>query len=164
MSQVDTVGKARRAIEVVPSDTIDIPNPAFRRFTSTTTAGTGVTTLIDVSSTFETDEANGALAIGDIIYVIGTPNTIHTVVSIDSQTKLTITGTAASGAEYRVYEAGKNNGCTLIVTTSTALSIETVGGDAINFTSAVPEQFPLQVIRVNDTGTTLTGNCTALFF
>ena len=70
----------------------------------------------------------------------------------------------ASGAEYRVYEAGKNNGCTLIVTASTSFSIETIGGDTINFTAPVPEQFPLQVIRVNDTGSTLTGPCTALFF
>tara|TARA_Y100000592_G_scaffold95661_1_gene162676 strand:- start:4455 stop:4949 length:495 start_codon:yes stop_codon:yes gene_type:complete len=164
MSQVDTIGKARRAIEVVPSDTINIPHPAFRRFTSTTTAGTGAATLVDSSATFETDEANGALAIGDIIYVIGAPNTIHEVVSIDSQTQLTITGTAASGAEYRVYEAGKNNGCTLIVTIASALSVETLGGDVVNFTASVPEQFPLQVVRVNDTGSTITGKCTALFF
>ena len=68
MSQVDSVGKARRAIEVVPSDTINIPNPAFRRFTSTTSVGTGAATLVDSSATFETDEANGALAVGDIIY------------------------------------------------------------------------------------------------
>ena len=134
------------AIAVIPSDTVDIPNPSAVAVVSTTD-GSALDKLIDSTVNFTT---NG-VKVGDIIYsgVIAA-----TVTAIDSATQLSIapTATIASSAAYTIYSQADNpsGGCVLYCGATGNINVLTAAGQTVTFTAVPTGAFmPVQVKRVN---------------
>lgn len=165
-----------RVIRVVPSDTIDIPNPSALSISSAAT-GLSANQLVDAAQDFTA--TSNPVAIGDIVFNT-TDNTIATITSIDSATTLNISANIMAPAEnYSIYRKDRNTGC-LIYVTGIDRNNQTVagisgGGDAFSFNlapvysgsanSAGNVVLPFQVKRIDSTGTLLSaiGNIYALF-
>lgn len=155
--------QASSAIAVVPSDTIDIPNPAAVVASGTTTsAGTGPTdNLIDTNATF----TDGSVSIGNIVHDTRV-GVIDTVAAIVDDNKLTLTnGTnIGSGSTYNIYDHTAKAQPSLYVGVTGDVSVEMAGtGSAITY-KGVPAgaTLPINVTRVNSTNTTAT-DIVALF-
>ena len=96
-----------QAIDVIPNDDINIPEPGS--YTSGTNIGAG-NTLTDGSATFISGESNDAktgyynkVSNGDVVYEPST-GTIAIIVSIDSETSLTLgSPLTGAGAAYDIY-------------------------------------------------------------
>ena len=143
--------QTERANLVVPSDTIDIPDPGLAITSSTDTAGTS-SKLTDTSKNFNTLNVK----VGDIIHNT-TDDTIATVTAIDSDTVLSISANImASSDAYTIFSVpDKASGCVLYVGTAGNVSVITRGGDEVLFTAKPAGTFvPVQVTRVKATGTT----------
>ena len=141
-----------RALGVIPSDTINIPNVA-----AVATAGTSTAPAAANNSLKDTSKDFIALNVkaGDIIV---TPTDIRTVTSVAAADALIIsTGTSIpSGTAYTIYSQVDNpsNGCTLYVGLAGNLKVLTVGGDEIQFTGVPTGSFlPVHVLKVFATGT-----------
>lgn len=143
--------QASRAIAVIPSDTVDIPNPATLAISSTTT-GTAAGKLIDSAGDF----INRGVRIGDIIY---SGAIAATVTAVDSATQLSVSTTVGAAAAYKLYASRdmQNNGCVLYigdVSGGVKTTLITAGGDEVTFRGFTAGSFvPVQVKRVKDTGT-----------
>ena len=152
--------QASRAIAVIPSDTVNIPNPATLAISSTTTGGVA-NKLVDAAGDF----VNRGVKIGDIIYNY-TSSYAATVTSVDSATQLGITGAGmAPGRDYYLYASHDtpNNGCVLYVGVAGDVKVTTAGGDDVTFTGILAGSFiPVQVVKTFDTLTTAT-NIVALW-
>jgi len=143
-----------RALQVIPSNTINIPSPASEVTSgaaSATATSPNLDRLTDSSGNFETK----GVSVGDVVYVLhaATANQITTVASVDSETQLTLSDDVSfvSGDSYRIFRAGENNGCILYIgnATSTTLRVLTAGGDDITLTGVVAGSYtPVQVLRV----------------
>ena len=136
--------QAGRALAVIPSDTVDIPNIAA---VTTTGASTSSSTLklIDDDGDFIVKEVK----VNDIVYA-GTVAAI--VTAIDSATTLSVSVTVPISTAYTIYSQKDNpqNGCVLYVGGAGNLSVTTVGGDTVQFIGLAAGQFvPVQVLRVN---------------
>ena len=143
--------QAYRALKVLPSDTVDIPNPATLAISSTTT-GTAALKLIDSAGDF----INKGIKIGDIVYD-NTANKTMEVTAVDSATQLSVSVALLSGASYKIYASQdtKNLGCVLYVGTAGDLLVNTAGGDTIEFIGVLAGSFiPVQVTRLFRTGQT----------
>jgi len=143
--------QAYRALKVLPSDTVDIPNPAMLAISSTTTSN-APTKLIDTTQNFITK----GIKEGDIVYNTSTGLCME-VTAVDSSDTLTVTGTLASAANYEIYASvdTPNNGCVLYVGTAGDLKVITAGGDTVEFIGVLAGSFiPVQVTRVFRTGQT----------
>ena len=143
--------QAYRALKVLPSDTVDIPNPAMLAISSTTTSN-APTKLIDTTQNFITK----GIKEGDIVYNTSTGLSME-VTAVDSSDTLTVTGTVASAANYEIYASvdTPNNGCVLYVGTAGDLKVITAGGDTVEFIGVLAGSFiPVQVTRVFRTGQT----------
>ena len=141
-----------RALGVIPSDTINIPNVA-----AVTTTGTATSPAATNNSLKDTSKDFIALnvKVGDIVV---TATDIRTVTSVAAADALVIsTGTSiASGTAYTIYSQVDNpsNGCTLYVGLAGNLKVLTVGGDEIQFTGVPTGSFlPVHVLKVFETGT-----------
>lgn len=150
-----TALQAKRAITVIPSDTIDIPL-AGAYLSGVADVNAVADKLVDAAATFETS----GVSVGDIIYD-DTGGLIATVVSVDSETELTVSLAGmfvpGTGDVYSIYSPGNNNGATLYVGGAGDLTVITMGGDQVTFTAAPAGAFlPIQVTRVLSTGTTAT--------
>lgn len=134
--------QASRALEVLLSDTIDIPNPAMLAVDSTTT-GSGVAKLIDS----EGDFINKGIKAGDIIYSQG--NVLSEVFSVDSATELTVTVAIGPSRTYKIYsQVTPQNGCILYVGLTGDLKVNTAAGDTVTFKDVQAGSFiPVQVTR-----------------
>ena len=136
--------QAYRALDVIPSDTVNIPNPAMLSVSSITTSN-APGKLIDTSQDFTT---NG-VKVGDIIYAA---NAAGTVIAIDSATQLSVgLFVIATSVAYNIYNASDapNNGCVLYSGVAQDISVETVGGDLVIFKGIQAGSFiPVQVLRV----------------
>tara|TARA_Y100000592_G_scaffold95661_1_gene162678 strand:- start:5499 stop:6005 length:507 start_codon:yes stop_codon:yes gene_type:complete len=158
MSQTNTIGRLTRAIQVIPSDSVEIPHPAYKVMTSTTTS-TAATSLIDNTVNFQTMYSNNEFAIGDIIY--DTTNADAAIIeSIDGPNTLGVSPFAiASGATYTIYKAGKNNGCILLLPTMSRIRVCAVGAPdeslKWNINPGSSRAFPLQVTKVFNRDTTI---------
>lgn len=143
--------QAGRAIPVVPSDTIDIANPASRIISSAATATTA-NKLVDSAGAFTTTYP---VAIGDII-INTTDNTTATVTAIDSATTLSISANIMADTEtYEIFRK-KGDGYNLYIGGAGNISV-VVGGDTRVFTGIIGGTFfPVHVTRVNSTLTTCT--------
>lgn len=144
--------QASRAISVIPSDTVDIPNPGSLAISSTTTGG-AVSKLIDTNQDFV---ASG-IKIGDIIY---SGAIAATVTAVDSATQLSVSTTVGAAAAYKLYASRDmpNNGAVLYVGGAGDVELITAGGDDLVFTGVPAGSFmPIQVTRVKATSTTATG-------
>ena len=146
--------QASRAIAVIPSDTVDIPNPGTLAISSTTTGG-AVSKLIDANQDFV---ASG-IKVGDIIY---SGAIAATVTAVDSATQLSVSTTISTATAYKLYASRDmpNNGCVLYigdVAAGTRLDIVTAGGDEVLMEGFAAGTFvPVQVTRVKDTATDVT--------
>jgi len=142
--------QASRALEVIPSDTVDIPNPAMLAISSTTT-GAAALKLIDSAGDF----INNRVKIGDIIYG-GT--VAAKVTAVDSATQLSVSTAVPATTAYKLYSNdAPNNGCVLYigdVSGGVKTRVITAGGDEVTFIGFTAGSFvPVQVKRVKDTGT-----------
>ncbi len=139
--------QASRALEVIPSDTVDIPNPAMLAISSTTT-GAAAGKLIDSAGDF----INKRVKIGDIVYS-GVKSA--TVTAVDSATQLSVSTGITSGAAYKLFSNDTpNNGCVLYVGAAGDLKVTTAGGDDVTFTGILAGSFiPIQVLKVFSTPT-----------
>jgi len=144
-----------RAIKVIPSDTVDIPNPAGLGETGTTD-NIGTNQLRDSSANFTTN------LLGAIV-VNTTTNAIANVVGFGNSTILTLDANifATSGDGYAIYNSDNNQGCSIYISAQqpNKLTVLTVGGDIEMFNSCGDSQasmiLPVNVLRVFYTGTDL---------
>jgi hypothetical protein len=136
--------QAGRALAVIPSDTVDIPNIAAVTTTGTSDAEATLK-LIDAAGDF----LNKRVAIGDIIYA-GT--VAATVTAIDSATVLSTSATIPTLTAYTIYSQANNpqNGCVLYCGGEGTISVVTAGGDTVELVGVPAGLFiPVQVLRVN---------------
>ena len=142
--------QARRALAVITSDTIDIPNPAATAATGTAAAPTGAQ-LVGTGTNFLT-----TVKVGDIIYA-GT--IVATVDAVVSDTVLTTSTAITAGLTYTIYSQTDNpsNGCVLFAGGAGDIELITVDDDTVLFKGIVAGQFlPVQVKRVKAANTTAT--------
>ena len=151
--------QAGRALAVIPSDTVDIPNIAAVTTTGTSTSEATLK-LIDAAGDFIVKEVK----VNDIVYA-GTVAAI--VTAIDNATTLSVSVAVPISTAYTIYSQKDNpqNGCVLYVGGAGNLSVTTVGGDTVQFTGLAAGQFvPVQVLRVNLTvGTPAASSIIALW-
>lgn len=151
-----------RAINVIPSDTVNIPNPAGLGLTGVADS-TEANKLI-VSNEIFTTNLLGAIVVNTattgIANVIGFESTKILVLDADIFTN--------PGHEFSIYNSDNNQGCALYITAQTPndLRVLTVGGDVITFKACGDVNasmiLPVNVLRVLSTGTGLT-NLVALW-
>lgn len=147
-----------RSLRAHPSDNADIAFPGAINSTGTNTTATALK-LINSAAKFITNP----VYIGDVIHN-DTAGTAATVVSVDSETQLTLNADifTTTAQSYTVYsmsaQAGIGNaGCCLYVGGTGNVSVITIGGDTITF-NGVPAgtTLPIQVRRLRSTSTTAT--------
>jgi|TARA_R110000822_G_scaffold28198_7_gene83941 hypothetical protein len=146
--------QAYRAIPVIPSDVVNIPNPAAGQITGTTTATT-TNKLVNSAAKFLTSVPPGELIRVGFTVVNTTDNTTATVSAVDSETTLSLSADImASGESYIIYGEATSEGCVLYCGTAGNINVVTAGGDQITFSGVNTGAFvPVQVLRVNSTGT-----------
>jgi hypothetical protein len=145
------------AIRVIPSDSINIPKPGSVVGGNSSTNGT---TLTDATASFKSNFISG----GDVVYV---GSEIHEILSVDSETVITLKTAVVAAAPY-AYKIFKGNGgdlkqgydgYSLFVGTTGDVVVLTPGAgqDEVTLVNIANASFiPLQVIRVLNTGTTAT--------
>ena len=146
-----------RSLRAHPSDNADIAYPSVAESGTNTTATS--LKLIDSAATFITQNVKT----GDVVHN-DTDGTAATVVTVDSQTQLTLNADifTATGKVFTVYaqspQSGMGNpGCFLYVGGTGSVSVVTIGGDTITF-AGVPAgtTLPIQVLKLRSTSTTAT--------
>ena len=146
-----------RALRAHPSDNADIAYPNVIEAGTNTTAT--ASKLIDSAGLFITNNVKT----GDVVHN-DTAGTAATVVSVDSETQLTLNANifTTTAQAYVVYNMSSqtsmgNPGCFLYVGGTGNVSVVTIGGDIITF-NGVPAgtTLPIQVIKLRSTGTTAT--------
>lgn len=146
-----------RSLRAHPSDNADISYPTVIETGTVTTVTSSK--LIDSAGLFITNN----IKTGDIVHN-DTSSTAATVVSVDSETQLTLNANifTATSQAYVVYQASPqtglgNPGAFLYVGGTGNVSVVTIGGDIITF-NGVPAgtTLPIQVLRLRSSGTTAT--------
>tara|TARA_A100000172_G_C3019388_1_gene102614 strand:+ start:379 stop:918 length:540 start_codon:yes stop_codon:yes gene_type:complete len=166
-----------KAIDVVPSDTINIPEPGSYATGTNAQIGAG-TSIIDLTANFQGVSNPGntgfsnKVAVGDVVYVTDAAGVItaRTVTAVVSNTQLTVSGIVSGnpgtyaiyksngGAQtqpvaghegYSLYVGGTGSGNLSVVPASSTDTVVLKGVSAGAF-------IPLQVTRVNSTGTDVT--------
>jgi len=146
-----------RSLRAHPSDNADIayPNQIAGGTNTTSTAFK----LINSAALYVTKNVKT----GDVVHN-DTAGTAATVVSVDSETQLTLNANifTSTGQAYAVYAMSSqtsmgNPGCFLYVGGTGNVSVVTIGGDIITF-NGVPAgtTLPIQVVKLRSTGTTAT--------
>ena len=146
---------------VVPSNTINIPQPGI--LTTGTNSSGGSNNLTDAGQDFtpSVTNANGYNVTGGVVYQSyagAFPSAINTVSRVNSATILQMSGSTAAGA-YNIYSPNQDGktSFTLFVGTGGALStlrVLTAAGDDVTLVNVPDSSFiPLQVVRVFATGT-----------
>ncbi len=159
-----------KAIDVIKSDTINIPQPgSYITGTNSASAGTIITdssaNFLGVSNSGNTGYSN-KVAVGDVLYTSGS---IVTVTAITDNNNLTVSTSVTGGAIYALYKS--NGGAqTQPVAGHEGYSLY-IGGAGSGNLSVVPAAstdtvflkgiaagsfIPLQVVRVNSTETDVT--------
>jgi hypothetical protein len=146
-----------RALRAHPSDNANIAYPAV--VTSGTNTSAVAFKLVNSAATFITNNVRT----GDIVHN-DTAGTAATVVSVDSQTQLTLNADifTTTAQAYVVYpdspQSGMGNpGAFLYVGGTGNVSVVTIGNDIITF-NGVPAgtTLPIQVLKLRSTSTTAT--------
>jgi hypothetical protein len=141
-----------------PSDNANLAYPGAVNSTGTNTTATALK-LINSAATFITNPVFP----GDIVHN-DTASTSATVVSVDSETQLTLNADifTSTAQTYIVYSASAqaglgNTGAFLYVGGTGNVSVITIGGDTITF-NGVPAgtTLPIQVLKLRAAGTTAT--------
>jgi len=144
-----------KAIDVIPSDTINIPEPGSVVSGNSSTNGI---TLTDASATFLADSISG----GDVVY---TGTEIHEILSVDNGQTITLKTAVGVAAPYpyKIYKGNGGelkegqDGYSLFVGTAGDLAVLPVGTGQDNVilkNVANNSYVPLQVQRVLASGTT----------
>jgi hypothetical protein len=142
-----------RALIVVPSDSIGIPNIASK-VTSGSATATTANKLVDSAKTF----ISSGVKIGDIIYNT-TDNTVAKVTALDSETTLSVSANIfATGEGYSIFGEEEKNGCIFMTgnhgSASMAVRVLTAGNDDVILDGLkAGEVFPIQVKKIFATGT-----------
>jgi hypothetical protein len=144
-----------RAINVIPSDTVNIPNPAGLGMTGTADSS-GTDKLRDSTNPFTTNLLGG-------IVINTTDNTIANIIGfVDSGQLILDADIFTAGTEsYAIYNSDNNQGCALYIQAQQPndLIVLTVGGDVIEFKGCgdtyASSILPVNVLRVFSTGTNL---------
>lgn len=156
--------QASTAIAVVPSDTINIPNPAAQVASGTQTSATP-NKLTDTGATFN----DGSIKVGDIVYDTTTAGlAIATVTAIDSATVLSLSADIFTATEtYAIYDHTAKSNPSLYIGVAGDISVEMAGtGSSIVLKGVTAgSTLPINVTRVNSTGTVtiVAGDVIALF-
>jgi hypothetical protein len=146
-----------RSLRAHPSDNANVAYPNV--ITSGTNTSAVSFKLVNSAAKFIT---NG-VATGDVIHN-DTASTAATVVSVDSETQLTLNADifTTTAQAYTLYSMSAqtsmgNPGCFLYVGGTGNVSVITIGGDQITF-AGVPAgtTLPIQVLKLRATGTTAT--------
>ena len=170
-----------RAVEVRKSNNINIPQPGSYISGTNSAGGFGGDTIIDLNANFlgvsnpgNTGFSN-KVAIGDVVYiddVLGSP-VVGLVSEVVSNTSIKVSEVLASGTSaYKIY---RSNGTFARLSSSSKTGIEGyslyIGGGGSGNLSVIPAGsedtvllkgvaagsfIPLQVVRVNSTGTDVT--------
>jgi hypothetical protein len=145
--------QAERALKVIPSDTINIPNVAGPSVSGTTT-GTTANKLVDSTASFTSN------LLGYIVYS-GTQ--IATVTAVDDANTLSLSADIMiSGEAYTLY-ADDNNGCVLQTGLAGTIRVLTIGGDDVTFSVVAGAFVPVQVKRVLESTTMFPNDIIALW-
>ncbi len=138
--------QAGRALAVINSNTINIPNVGGPTV-SGTTDGTTANKLVDSSAAFNSNLVNY------IVYNT-TDSTVATVTAVDDAGTLSLSADImATGEAYTLY-SDTNPGCVLYAGSGGNIRVLTTGNDEVTFVGIAPGAFvPVQVKRVFDTGT-----------
>jgi hypothetical protein len=138
--------QVERALTVIASNSINIPNVAGPTV-SGTTDGVTANKLVDSTASFTSN------LLGYIVYNT-TDSTVATVTAVDDAGTLSLSADImASGESYTLY-ADDNNGCVLYAGSGGNIRVLTVGGDDVTFVGLAPGAFvPVQVKRVFASGT-----------
>jgi hypothetical protein len=141
--------QVERALTVIPSDTINVPNVAGPTVIGTAD-GTTANKLVDSTASFTSN------LLGYIVYNT-TDSTVATVTAVDDAGTLSLSADImASGESYTLY-ADDNNGCVLYVGNTGNVRVLTAGNDDVTFVGIPAGAFvPVQVKRVFSTNTTAT--------
>jgi len=157
-----------QALNVVVSDTINIPEPDAY-ITGTSSSGTG-TTITDGNANFlgvnnpgNTGYSN-KVAVGDVVYVIdGAAITIVRVTAVTNNTNIVVSASVTGTKPYQIYRSNgdfKNvsEGFSLFVGGAGNIAVVPACSDQVVVLENVPDSsfIPLQVKRVNSTSTTAT--------
>jgi hypothetical protein len=146
-----------RALRTHKSDDANIAYPTLIETGTNTTAT--ASKLIDSTGLFITNN----IKTGDIVHN-DTDETSATVVSVDSETQLTLNANifTATAKAYAVYQASPqtglgNPGCNLYIGGAGNVSVVTIGGDVATF-FGVPAgtTLPIQVLKLRATSTSAT--------
>ena len=153
--------QAGLAVDVIPSDTVNIPVP-----------NVVVSDISDVSvtlnklndSTVDFVELN--VKVGDTVYNTSTTG-IAKVVQVEDANTLVLSANIFSSASqnYTIYSSGDhpNQGCVLYVGGAGDLAVVTSSGSEVTLVGVLAGSFiPVQVLRVESTNTTAT-NIVALW-
>lgn len=146
-----------RALRTHKSDNANIAYPSLIESGTNTTAT--ALKLISSTATFITDNVKT----GDIVHN-DTDETTATVVTVDSETQLTLNANifTATGKLYAVYQSSPqsglgNPGCFLYIGGAGDVSVVTIGGDTATFFGVpVGTTLPIQVIKLRSTSTSAT--------
>ena len=151
---------------VVPSNTINIPQPGILTTGTNSSGGSNVLTDAGQNFTPSVTNANGYNVTGGIIYQSYTgafPGAINTILGVTAPTTVKTTGSTAAGT-YNIYSPNQDGktSFTLFVGTGgalTTLRVLTAAGDDVTLINVPDSSFiPLQVVRVFATGT----NCSEI--
>ena len=142
-----------RALQVIPSDTINIPNISHRSAQGTTVGTADTNKLVDTGATFLD---SGLVKKNDIVYNT-TDSTIARVLDVESNSTLLLSADIFAATEkYEIYK-DNNDGCILYVGGLGNVELVTAGGDEIVFPGVSAGSFlPVQVTRVKAASTTAT--------
>lgn len=142
-----------RTIDVVPSDTINIPQPWTEAVSGTSDTASGGAFLKDTTATFQSD----GILVGAVVYETAGTKAVATVLSVDSDTQLTLSADIFPlGTEtYTIYNKTTDD-CSWYVGVSGNISAVTSGGDTVTLLAVPVGWQPLQIKRINSTGTTAT--------
>jgi hypothetical protein len=151
-----------RAIDVIPSDTVNIPNPAGLGLEGVTD-GTDTNKLVDSTASFTTN------LLGAIV-VNTTDGTIASVIGFENSGTLVLDSDRfVSGEGYAIYNSDNNQGCAIYIPKEEPgnLKVLTVGGDIITFNKCgdvnASSILPVNVLRVFSTGTEISVPLVALW-
>ena len=155
-----------QALNVVVSDTINIPEPDAY-ITGTSSSGTG-TTITDGSANFLGITSNAGIsnkvAVGDVVYVIdGATITIVRVTAVTNNTNIVVSASVTGTKPYQIYRSNgdfKNvsEEFSLFVGGAGNIAVVPACSDQVVKLENIPDSsfIPLQVKRVNSTDTTAT--------
>ena len=153
--------QASRLLSVIPSNTVDIPNPGAIAQSGTTTAA-NANALTDSSGDF----INKGVKVGDIVYAQTTSPTAVKVTAVINATVLSTSSAIPNSTAYVIYSQTDNpqNGCALYCGGSGDISVTTMNGDTVVLSGVPTGLFiPINSIkRINTTDTTAT-NLVALW-